>query len=153
MLTEAQRQESKRSGVRRWYGENRDDYNAVRRQRYADNKDVRNKARDRAAQRREEERDCPIEIGRVMTREVNGKEVEVFSTGQVAAIVERTSQMIRNWERAGLIPPSIFPDSHRFYTKAQVRKLVGLANIITENGGTWTSPKVKAKVRSIHKSW
>ena len=153
MLTEAQRQESKRSGVRRWYGENRDAYNAVRRQRYADSKDVQSKAKSRSARRREEERAGPIEIGRVMTRAVNGTEVEVFSTGQVAAILERTPQVLRNWERAGLIPPSIFSDKHRFYTKAQVRKLVSLARIFAENGGSWTSPKVKAKVRSIHKSW
>ena len=92
-------------------------------------------------------------IGRILTREVNGKEVEVFSTGQVAAILERTPQMLRNWERAGLVPPSVFPDNHRLYTKAQVRKLVSLASIIKENGGTWTSPKVRIKVRSIRKNW
>jgi len=109
----------------------------------------RDKARLRAARYRSEDH----AIERSLTRVLNGKTVEVFSTGQVAEAMGRTPQMLRNWEKANLIPPSTLPDKHRLYTKAQVRMLVGLAKIIADNGGTWSSPKVKTKVRSIHKSW
>lgn len=134
---------------RKWYGENRDDYNALRRQRYAEDKEARKKARERAARYRNAK--PPIE--RTLTRELNGKVVEVFSTGQVAEAMGRTPQMLRNWENADMIPPSSFPDKHRLYTKRQVRMLVSLESIISTNRGSWSHPKVKAKVRSIVKRW
>ena len=134
---------------RKWYGENREDYNALRRQRYKENKASRDKARERAARYRSEAH----KIERTLTRELNGKQVEVFSTGQVAEAMGRTPQMLRNWENANMIPPSSFPDKHRLYTKAQMRMIVSLENIIGMNKGSWAHPKVKAKVRAIAKRW
>jgi len=134
---------------RKWYGENREDYNALRRERYAANTEARDKARKRAARYRSEDHT----IERTLTRALNGKTVEVFSTGQVAEAMGRTPQMLRNWENADMLPPSSFPDKHRLYTKAQMRMIVSLESIIGMNKGSWAHPKVKAKVRSIAKRW
>lgn len=149
MMKETQRQERNRAGVRKWYGENREEYNALRRERYAADQEVREKARQRAAEYRKNK---PT-IERVLHRDLNGKRVRVYSTGQVAQAMERTPQMLRNWEKADLIPPSSFPDKHRLYTSKQLAMVVKLAEVIKENGGSWSSPKVKAKVRHIHKYW
>ena len=40
----------------------------------------------------------------------NGKKVELFPVGVLATAVGRTSQAIRKWEVAGIIPPSFFKD-------------------------------------------
>jgi DNA-binding transcriptional regulator YiaG len=149
MLSDNQRQERNRAGVRRWYHENRDEYNKIRRQRYAANIEERERARQRAARYREEK---PT-IERKLFREVNGRRVQVFSTGQVAEMLGRTPQMLRNWERAAMIPPTSFEGKHRLYTKRQVTLLLKLAEVIKEYGGGWSHPKVKAKVRHIHKRW
>jgi hypothetical protein len=148
-VSQTQTSDRAKAQHRKWYGENREDYNALRRERYAASKVQREKARHRAARYRSEDNT----IGRILTRVINGKTVEVFSTGQVAEILGRTPQMLRNWENADMIPPSTFEDKHRLYTKAQVRMLVSLENIIGMNKGSWSHPKVKAKVRAIAKRW
>ena len=149
MLTVKQQAARNRKGVRRWYGENREEYNALRRQRYAESKLARKRAQKRAAAYRA---DPPIIISRKLTRELNGKLVEVLSTGQVAALLGHTPQMIRNWEREQLIPESVFPDVHRLYTRRQARMLVTLANTVKREG-SWDSPAVWARVKKIRLDW
>lgn len=149
MLTETQRAARNREGVRKWYGENRDDYNALRRDKYAASKNSREKARLRAAAYRA---DSPT-IERKLYRELDGKRVRVFSTGEVAARIKRTPQMLRNWHAKGLIPASSFSDKHRLYTKRQVTMLIRLDIAIRANSGSWAAPAVKKKIASIKKRW
>ncbi len=149
MLTE--RQKAARKDMRQWYGENRDDYNALRRERYALNKGARDKAIERAAIYRTE-REAGRQIERKMTREHNGKTVIVLSTGQVAGMLDRTPQMLRNWERDGLIPESVFPDEHRLYTKQQARLLVTLLNSVKRNGG-WSPWVVRERIAHTFLKW
>lgn len=149
MLTEKQKQVRNRAGVRKWYGDNKEAYNALRRERYAANKEVRNRARARAAAYRAES--PPIE--RVLYRDLNGKRVRVFSTGEVAAKMQRTPQMLRNWQKEGLIPVSSFPDNHRLYTKKQVTLLTRLDETIRANAGSWSAPLVKKAISNVHKRW
>ena len=151
--SQAQTSERVNAKNRKWYGDNRDDYNALRRERYAANKDARVKARERAGNYRAQRQVGGREIERVLTRELNGKVVRVYSTGEVADAMGRTPQMLRNWEQAGMIPPSSFPDTHRLYTRTQLRMIVALEGIIGMNKGSWSHPKVKAKVRAIFKRW
>jgi len=153
MLTPLQATERSKAGVRRWYGENRDDYNALRRARYAANKSVRDKARLRAANRREDERYGVVDIERQLIRIFNNKRVKVLSTGQVAQMADRSPQMLRNWERAGLIPVSIFPDIHRLYTPKQARMIATLARVITRNGGTWDNSETKLYIKDVRRRW
>ncbi len=152
MVTELQKAARNREGVRRWYGENRDDYNALRRERYALNKGTRDKAVERAAIYRAE-REAGREIERTLTRELDGKTVVVLSTGQVAAMLDRTPQMLRNWERDGLIPASVFPDEHRLYTKRQARLLVTLLNTVRRSGGSWATMPVNRRVKHTFLAW
>lgn len=149
MLDETQKQERNRAGVRKWYGENREAYNALRRERYAADKETREKARLRASEYRSRGH---VPVSRILIRRLNGKDINVYSTGQVAELLGRSPQMLRNWEKAGLIPASVFPDKHRLYTKSQVDLLVDLAEAIYNHGG-WTAPEVKAEVRQVHKNW
>lgn len=151
MLTQAQVAERSREGVRRWYGDNRDEYNALRRQRYADNAGAREKARSRAESYRRS--GGPAKIQRVLTRELKGTVVDVLSTGQVAALMGRSPQMLRNWEREGLIPTSIFPDTHRLYTRKQARMIVTLGRVIKRNGGAWDNPITQKYIENIMSRW
>lgn len=149
MLTETQRGERNRAGVRKWYGENREGYNALRRARYEEDPEARVKAQDRAAQYR---KDSPT-IERKLFRDLNGRRTRVFSTGEVASLMKRTPQMLRNWQKEGLIPQSSFPDKHRLYTKKQVTMLVRLDAAIRDNAGSWAAPAVKKQIASVAKHW
>ena len=151
MLTQTEATERSKAGVRRWYGENREEYNALRRQRYADNKDARDKARQRASIYRAVQ-GVGFSITRNLTRKLNGKHVKVLSTGQVAVLAKRSPQMLRNWEKEGLIPASIFPDTHRLYTHAQARMVATLGRVITRNGG-WDNTETKNYIENIKKRW
>ncbi len=150
MLNTEQQTERNRAGVREWYRENRDEYNALRRDRYAQSKEARAKARKRAANYRN---NFATVENRGLTRELNGKMVPVLSTGEVAVMLGRTPQMIRNWEEEMLIPCSIFPDVHRLYTKKQARMLVTLANTIKRNGGRLNCTAVWKRVGIIREKW
>lgn len=147
--TEAQKAQKNREYSRSWYTENKEEYNAKRRERYKANKEQREKARQRAARYRAEN----PSIERKLYRELNGKRVEVFSTGQVAEAMGRTPQMLRNWEANDLIPESVFPDKHRLYTGKQKRMIVRLGEVIADNGGSWSAPAVKKAVASMQKRW
>jgi hypothetical protein len=147
--TEAQKAQKNREYSRSWYTENKEEYNAKRRERYKANKEQREKARERAARYRAEN-PC---IERQLTRELKGKTVQVFSTGQVAQQLGRTPQMIRNWENEGLIPRSVFPDRHRLYTARQVKLIARLAEVVAENNGSWAAPKVKKTIAYVQKRW
>lgn len=145
--------EQRNAGARRRYDKNREAHNALRRDNYANDKDAREKARVRASDYRAGQRDGTVTIQRTLTRELNGVQVEVLSTGQVADTLGRTPQMLRNWERGGLIPASSFNDTHRLYTRRQARLVQALAETIATHGGSWVSGRVKQKVRTIAKNW
>lgn len=149
MMTDAERAEKNRANVRRWYKQNKDEYNAKRRERYQADQEQREKARERAARYRAEN----PSIERQLQREYNGNRVPVFSTGQVAQKLGRTPQMIRNWEKEGMIPESVFPDQHRLYTQKQVDLILALAEVIAASGGSWSAPEVKKAVANMHKRW
>ena len=151
MLTEKQKAARNRAGVRRWYGDNRDEYNALRRARYANNPSAREKARLRASSYRESI-NTGMQVVRKVTREYEGKNVIVLSTGQVAEMLDRTPQMLRNWERDGLIPKTVFPDTHRYYTKRQARLLVTLLNSVKRSGG-WGTNAVRARIKHTFTKW
>ena len=111
--------EKAKAGVRKWYANHREEFNALRREKYAKSIDSRKKARVRAARYRQGKREG-ITIDRELYRTVAGKSLRVYTTGQVAEQLECSAQMIRNWEARGWIPNSVFPDSHRLYLKHQV---------------------------------
>lgn len=149
MLKEDEQKEKSRAGARKWYSKNREEYNALRRERYAKDAAARKKAKERAARYRAEKPAIEHEL----YRDLNGERKRVYSTGQVAVRMGRSPQMLRNWEKAELIPPSLFSDTHRLYTEAQLVMLIALENCIASVGGGWSAPRVKSLVREIHKNW
>ena len=57
---------------------------------------------------------------------VNGKEVELFTIGELADRLDRQRQTIRKWERDGRIPKATFrsKSGQRLYTQAQIDAVV-----------------------------
>jgi len=122
--------------VRRWYHNHSEEYNEARRQRYADDDDIREKAKERARSYRARRRNGTELISEPMYRFVNkngpcaygeGLKIHVYTTGHIAQVIGSTPQMLRNWELKGWIPDSIFPDKHRLYTDEQVGLIIGLS--------------------------
>lgn len=134
-------QEKNRETVRKWYHGHSEEYNDLRRQRYAEDKEVREKARQRAREYRNRRRKGASISSDPVWRYVNGsgacdyghgRRIRVWSTGQIAEIIGATPQMLRNWERKGWIPDSIFPDKHRLYTGEQVNLIVEFAGFMKQ---------------------
>ena len=61
---------------------------------------------------------------------VNGMQVELFYINRLAEALGRTTQTVRKWEIAGVIPKSIFKDKNtgrRMYTQGQIDTIVKCA--------------------------
>jgi len=117
------RANSKKEGVRKWYRENAEEHNKARRERYAENEELRLKAQANARAVRESLKQRGGAVVRELYREVNGKHVRVYSTGEVAHRLGCSAQLVRNWDASGDIPPPSFPGKHRVYTYKQVRAM------------------------------
>jgi hypothetical protein len=138
-----------RATVRRWYHNHADEYNEARRKKYASDDGARERARQRAREYRARRRNGAEPLSNEpLFRFVNkdgpcpygeGVRIPVYTTGQVAAYINSTPQMLRNWERKGWIPASSFPDKHRLYTKNQAFMIVSLAEFMI---GYRKSPKI-----------
>jgi hypothetical protein len=118
--------EKARANFQKWYQANREEYNALRRMRYAKTPAVKKKARTQAAKYREERRAGRFSE-RPLFREVNGIPTRVYTLGQVSEITGIPQQTLRNWEAKNRIPPTVFPGTHRLYLKHQVQLLRVLA--------------------------
>ena len=59
----------------------------------------------------------------------NGSSVELYSIGELAFRVGRTTEIVRKWEIAGIIPPTCFHDRNgcRMYTLEQINLIVDTA--------------------------
>lgn len=60
---------------------------------------------------------------------IGDEEVELYYINALASALGRTSQTIRKWEIAGIIPDAIFRDKNgrRLYTKEQIEIMVRIA--------------------------
>lgn len=58
-----------------------------------------------------------------------GKPLELFLAGELAYQLGRTTQTIRRWEIAGILPKAIFKDvrGRRLYTREQIDTIVRIA--------------------------
>ena len=132
---------------RRWYHRNKEEYNARRRERYANDPELRQKARERAKKQKR------TASTRTLKRELNGKLVDVFTTGQIAHAIGLTPQTVRNWVREGLVPDSVFEDKHLLFTKVQSNMIIKLKSVLDECDNAWSAPKVKKYVAYMKKRW
>jgi hypothetical protein len=159
-----QKQERNLETVRKWYHNHSEEYNEARREKYAADKEARDKARERARKYRDRRRKGGGVTTDPLYRYVNGKgsceygqgeRVPVWSTGQIAADIGCTPQMLRNWERKGWIPDSIFPDKHRLYTQHQYELVVKLAQFMEKyrTSPKKMKPELDLLIDHIHGQW
>lgn len=68
----------------------------------------------------------------------NGRVVELYSIGELAFRIGRTTEVVRKWEIAGVIPPTCFHDRNgcRMYTLEQINLIVDTATECHINRGT-----------------
>lgn len=114
------------SHFKQWYDGKKTTLNADRRTRYADDKGVRGKAKASAKNYRQRRAEGG-RVEQVRKRMLDGVHVEVFTTGYVADHVGVTSQSIVNWSKRGWVPPCVFEESHRLYTRHQIKQIRRIA--------------------------
>ncbi len=121
-----ERQERRNEQYRKWYATNRDGFNARRRERYAGDKELREKARENARNQREirRERGGPKETTVVR----NG--VEVYRAAAAGQLIGRSPDTIRQWVMRGLIPDNQGDWTHRTYTMKQVKLMKRLVAVM-----------------------
>lgn len=138
----------KPSTFKTWYDEHGEDLNASRRDKYANDPDTQKKARESAADYRDR-RASGEKIETVRTRVVKGKTVEVFTSGYVADRVGVSSQSIVNWSQRGWIPPCLFNEKHRLYTKHQIAQIRRIARSTRDA----KNPRFKKMLADIQSNW
>jgi DNA-binding transcriptional MerR regulator len=59
---------------------------------------------------------------------INGKELEMFTIGELAKRLDRQLQTLRKWETLGVIPQATYRSgtNRRLYTKNQIESIVHL---------------------------
>lgn len=118
------------SSFSKWYEKNKKEFNRKRRENYRKDEDARLAIVERQREYRRNNptprRDVPL------TKEVSGREQAVMRIGVVAKEVGRTDQVLRMWEKKGIIPKPSVTSTHRYYTLRQVELLKGLAEVMDE---------------------
>lgn len=140
-----------------WYRENKKDLSRKRKQRYARDKNYREKAKAQARRyRREHPRPArPRQVKRF--RELNGQDVQVFQIGEAAQKVGCGMSTIRSWEAKGVIPKPVFDDWKRLYTERQIRLMTMVRDYMSWWIGAYHTPKGEAAYErlqeTIEKYW
>jgi len=148
IYTDEQRAAKRKAYYTKWQAENGAARNKARREAYAKDAKVRKRARE-SAQRYREKGTGPSPIRRY--REINGKTVEVFSTGGVAHKIGRSTQVLRNWEYKGWIPKPTIDAPHRLYTLQQLKYIRIFSNYRRGESNTDVSNNVM--VKRVYDNW
>lgn len=117
-----------KTAFQRWYALHKDTFNSKRRKAYKTNSLLREKSLTR--QKNYRKNHPGYRVARVATRLVCGVHTRVFRIGVVAQMIGRGEQVIRIWERKGIIPKPTIAGVHRYYTLKQVELLKELADAI-----------------------
>lgn len=114
-----------------WYAANKDDLNRRRREKYARDKDRRDKAVEyQRAYRKDKVR--ASSSGQQHFREVAGKKVEVHRISATAELVGCSVEFIRKYEKQGVIPASVVPSKQRYYLPHQVALIKDLFDLMVQ---------------------
>ena len=143
-------QEKSRAYFRSWYDKHGEERNERRRKQYAENPEVREKAKERARMQR-----AGSSKGHTRPptfRMVGGKQIRAYLMSETAAMVGRDLQTIRSWERKGWIPPDTFGEGKRLYTHTQVQLMKMFAEYLMGGSAyaSWTREKM---IDHIHSNW
>lgn len=110
----------RRMAFNKWYSDNRDEFNEKRRQKYADNEELRQKAIENAREyRKSRKAKTAAEVEPVRRCFDNGKSYMCYTVTDLSALCGVNTLTLKNWEKKDLIP---YPDSgnvHRYYTEGQ----------------------------------
>jgi hypothetical protein len=149
--TTAQKDEKAKRKFRNWYENNREDYNAQRRERYKQNKELRDKARENA--RKQRAKDAVVDTSPVL-RKVKGRTIKVYRTAAAGTMIGRSPETIRTWIKNGWVPDQDDEWSHRTFTKGQIKLMQRLANVIEKyRYAPDYQARVDKVVASIAKQW
>jgi DNA-binding transcriptional MerR regulator len=120
-----------------WYGENRDEWNKRRRERYAKDPNYRGTVLKRSKEFRETQRESerderrreqeavkmrPVDHFKTSVEKVNGKNRAFFTIGKLAKELNVSVQALRLWEKKGVIPAAAKRSAgqNRLYTAEQI---------------------------------
>jgi len=114
-----------------WYKENGESHNQSRKKRYQHDPVYRDKVKKQSAATRAGKRKKDTG-GSLTTRVYKRKEIRVYKISEVAFHLDRSIQVIRQWESKGLIPVPIFNEFQRLYTDNQLQLMGGLVKVLTQ---------------------
>lgn len=79
---------------------------------------------------------------------INGKDVELYTIGELADRLDRQRQTLRKWERDGIIPQALFRSktNRRLYTKAQCDAIVSVVEKYDLKQGQAIPPEFREEV-------
>lgn len=150
MTETTQKDEKAQRKFRNWYENNREDYNAKRRERYKKNKAMRDKARENA--RKQRAKGADVDTSPVLRR-VSGRTLKVYRTAAAGAMIGRSPETIRTWIKNGWLPDQ-GDWTHRTFTKGQIKLMQRLANVIEKyRYAKDYQARVDKVVASIAKQW
>ena len=108
---------------RNYYEKHRDEINERRRKKYWDFADHREQVKADALARYHAKRVGIDKNANYTIKNVDG--VPLFSIQYVARITGKSQETLRDWEKKGIMPQSVYTDSRgwRFYTSSQVESI------------------------------
>lgn len=144
------------TGFQTWYGTNKKDFNAKRRERYKKDKDYRDRVQSYTRRNRSDDLRKILPDGSVVSRRANGEFVPCFRMGVTAKMLGVAPHIIRTLEKRSLIPMvgSETQRHMRYYTEYQI-KLMRLVINVTRKNRIGQAPKsaVDKIVLDVAKEW
>ena len=99
-------------------------------------------------------------ISHYIETEINGESVTLYPISKLAGELGRSTQTIRKWEIAGILPQPIFKDKHgrRLYSLEQIEAIVECAIMSNVRQGysvanTNFSPRVYKALEEINQKY
>jgi hypothetical protein len=138
---------------RNWYKNNKESYNANRKEKRDSDPDFRAKLAEKQKEYRQSK--PPHDPDQPRIKKIGGRKFQVFRIGDAATACNRSIQAIRIWEREGKIPKPSVPGGHRYYTHHQIDLLVEFSEVMDE---VRYAPEVRAaaieeKAKEIAAKW
>lgn len=146
----------KETPYQRWYKNNKESHNRLRRSRYHSDADYREDQVERArAHRRSKATEvrAPREDSKLIIHE--GNEIRVYRIGAVSVMIGASDQFIRKMESQGVIPATTVKSAHRYYTENQVglmRELVEALFSVPINSKA-REQALEEKRAKLHQYW
>lgn len=141
-----------REYYQKWYEANKDRRNAARRERYQRDGTYRARqvsaARDYRAGGRKADVEATTGPSAVMYV-APGKEVALWTIGDIARTLGITTQTIRVWEIRGLLPAPTIDSGKRMYTKKQAKYITKLHEKMQKCGHGLFRPEVARGLASL----